>query len=117
MVSEGIRRELIRLCHSARTRRSDFSPTMPTHWAPQDVLNPATGEAFTPVGAWEFIVSLLEAGHEIEVIELDKPKGKKGYVMKVQGVGVEKIYIKLQLLSGIVMGRSFHISVPRGNLV
>jgi hypothetical protein len=70
-----------------------------------------SGEAFTDAGAWEFVVMLLESGHPTEVVELKQPPGRKGYVMKVDGAaGQPKIYIKLQLGSGRVLGRSFHES-------
>ena len=66
---------------------------------------------FTDVGAWEFVTWLLEAGHPIEVITLDKPEGKPGYVLKYQANPSERvIYIKLELGSGKVIGRSFHYS-------
>jgi hypothetical protein len=48
-------------------------------------------------------------GAEIEEIILDKPFGKKAYVMKLLGVQ-SQIYIKLQLGGCEVIGRSFHLS-------
>lgn len=115
-VSKGIRSELARFCKSRKTRKNKFSPTLPTDWAPQHVTNPVTNEAFTPDGAWEFVAGLLEAGHEIQTIVLKIPPGKKGYVLIVDGVTPQKIYIKLQIGSGFVIGRSFHISIQKGNL-
>ncbi|SFK80593.1 hypothetical protein [Celeribacter marinus] len=112
-IDSGLRKELAKFCSSKRTYRSDFSPTMPTHWSPQHVRHPDTGEAFTDPGAWRFVKDLLEAGHPVEVITLDKPPGKKGYVLKCKGYSSEIIYIKLQILSGFVIGRSFHVSVVR----
>ena len=54
---------------------------------------------------------MLEDGHPVEVMRLDKPPGAKGYVMKID---IEpdrpKLYIKLQLGSGKIIGRSFHYS-------
>ena len=41
---------------------------------------------------------------------LDKPPGRTGYVIKTAGWGEEQIYIKLELGSGKVIGRSFHLS-------
>lgn len=87
-----------------------FSPTRPTHWAPTEVRSPSSGEAFTPDGAWAFIAELLEGGCEIEEITLEQPPGRKGYVVLTKGCEGEEIYIKLQLGSGQVIGRSFHIS-------
>ena len=66
---------------------------------------------FTPTTAWEFIASRLEAGEEVEVINLRMPRGSKGYVMKIDlGLGLPKLYVKLQLVSKKVIGRSFHYS-------
>ena len=70
---------------------------------------------FTSGGAWEFIATKLEEGHSVEVVELQKPPGKKGYVMKIDlDPGDQPLYVKLQLGSGKVIGRSFHYSIhPR----
>lgn len=66
---------------------------------------------FTATTAWEFIASRLEAGEEVEVINLRKPPGSKGYVMKIDlELGLPKLYVKLQLVSKKVIGRSFHYS-------
>jgi len=64
---------------------------------------------FTPAGAWQFIAECLEAGHRIEPMMLEQPEGKTGYVMKVL-LGTKMVYIKLELGSGKVIGRSFHYS-------
>jgi len=56
-------------------------------------------------------VELIEAGHPIKTIILDKPPGKIGYVLITEGApGRPDIYIKLQIGSGRVYGRSFHPS-------
>ncbi len=52
----------------------------------------------------------LEGGADVQEILLEKPPGKKGYVLKLAGQGTNVIYIKLQLGSGNVIGRSFHLS-------
>jgi len=109
-VSDDTRKLLASLASSERTRTTLFTAARPTHWAPLEVTNPKTGVVFTPVGAWEFIVELLREGFPIETIVLDKPPGRTGYVLKVDGSSGCKIYIKLQLGSGIIYGRSFHIS-------
>lgn len=115
-IDEGLRKELAKFCRSRRTRKSAFSSTLPTHWAPQQVRHPETGKAFTDEGAWLFVADLLDSGYPVEVIMLNKPPGKKGYVLKSDGVAAEKIYIKLQMGSGCVIGRSFHVSVRIGRL-
>ncbi|MDH6268401.1 hypothetical protein M2360_003806 [Rhizobium sp. SG_E_25_P2] len=54
---------------------------------------------------------MLESGCDIEIVVLDKPPGKTAYVIKVAGhPPVSHIYIKLQLGSDFVQGRSFHES-------
>ena len=66
---------------------------------------------FTHEGAWEFIADKLEAGHAVDVVELRKPQGAKGYVMNFRlGPDDPLLYVKLQLGSGTVIGRSFHYS-------
>ena len=66
---------------------------------------------FTDSTAWDFIASRLEAGEEVEVIELQQPAGTKGYVMKIDlGLDVPELYVKLQLGASRVIGRSFHYS-------
>jgi hypothetical protein len=108
---ENIRSELRRLVKASHTRRSEFTPSTPTVWRPESVEDPRTKKPFTPHGAWDFISELLESGHEVEQIVLDKPKGKLGYVLKVPATDSKpRIYIKLQICSGYVYGRSFHYS-------
>lgn len=66
---------------------------------------------FSDAAAWELIASQLEAGCEVETIVLEKPPGAKGHVMLIElGPGGRPIYIKLQLGSGKIFGRSFHYS-------
>jgi hypothetical protein len=64
---------------------------------------------FTPDSAWEFIREALISNCDIEIKPLDMPPGATGYVLLLQGEG-ETIYVKLQLGSNNVIGRSFHIS-------
>ena len=109
-VSNDIRWQLIALARSRRTRSSQFSPSRPTHWAPYEVRRPDSGEAFTADGAWNFIVELLEGGCDIEEIVLAQPPGRRAYVILVDGWAGDKIYIKLQLGGGVIIGRSFHMS-------
>lgn len=59
---------------------------------------------------WSFIAAAIAAGAPVDVIELRHPPGKRGFVMKLPGVGDVVIYVKLQLQSDIVLGRSFHLS-------
>lgn len=110
-IGENIRQELIRLASSSRTRTSKFTREAPCDWRPQNVLDPSTGEPFTDVGAWHFIVDCLThlTCEEIDMIVLDRPPGKSGYVLIRPGAhGRPSIYIKLDIISGAVRGRSFH---------
>ena len=112
-LSEETRRQLATLARRSNSRISDSSARAPTKWRPDQVLNPGAsdGMRFSDVEAWEFVASKLEQGHAVEVITLDKPRGKKGYVMKIElGSGNPLLYVKLQLGSGKVFGRSFHYS-------
>lgn len=69
------------------------------------------GGYFTDASAWEFIVAKLESGHPVEIVQLHQPAGAKGYVMKIDmETGAPQLYVKLQLESGKIIGRSFHYS-------
>ena len=108
---ELIRRELLALASRKSARVNVSTQESPCHWSPQSVHHPETGDQFTTKSAWEFIVELLEGGANIEEIVLDLPPGRKGYVIKHSVTGKPTIYIKLQLGSGIIIGRSFHNSI------
>jgi hypothetical protein len=111
-ISLGLRLELARLCRSKK-RSSEFSRERPTRWSPGTVKDPddESGRCFTPHRAWEYVALQLEAGHTVEVIVLDKPAGKKGYVMKIEQPDKQILYIKLQLCPPGIFGRSFHYSM------
>ena len=97
----------------SRSRTTAFSRDRPTDWRPGDVRTPGgvLDTHFTDSTAWEFIASRLESGDEGEIIELQKPKGAKGYVMKIDvEPDIPALYVKLQLGSGTIIGRSFHYS-------
>lgn len=75
------------------------------------MLDPENDQPFTDEGAWEYITTILEQSHEIEQVVLENPKGKIGYVLKIRdNKNGKTIYIKLQIGSGVVYGRSFHYS-------
>lgn len=107
-VPENIRQELLRLCKDSRSRTSVFSRKAPTHWVPWQLYDPETGEAFTADGAWLFIAGELANGCQLRTIELDRPAGKTGYWFHGKDARETRIYVKLQLGSGHVIGRSFH---------
>ena len=112
-VGDAIRKELALLARRSSARFTRFSTSMPTDWRPQQVRNPwgVLDEYFTDAAAWELIAARLEEGHPVDVVSLRKPPGRKGYVMKIPlGDDVPPVYVKLQLGSGTVIGRSFHYS-------
>jgi len=85
----------------------------PCAWQPHTVLNPDTGQPFTPVAAWEFVVACLEDERvSLTSKPQDIPPGSTAFEMIVPiGTGGDRLYIKLRLGSGIVLGRSFHYAV------
>lgn len=112
-VSEAIRRELALLARRSSARVTSFSVSAPTDWRPQQVRNPSgvLDEYFTEAAAWELIAAKLDEGHPVEVVSLRKPAGRRGYVMIISLSGDDRpVYVKLQLQSGKVIGRSFHYS-------
>jgi hypothetical protein len=117
-ISEALRRDLAARCRSRRTRSTAFTPAAPTQWQPYTVRDPRshTQEFFTEDGAWNFVADAIETGVAILLVELQHPPGKKGYVMLLEGSGSDqRIYVKLQLRSSDVLGRSFHISTVQGH--
>ena len=106
----AVRQEMLAILRRGR-RSSEFSRTAPTRWNPFQVVNPESGFPFGDAGAWDLIVQHLESGHPLECVELDKPPGKKGYVMMITlTVDRPPLYVKLQIGEGCVLGRSFHYS-------
>ncbi len=106
------RAELVRLAKTGR-RLTKSTPARPTRWQPQYVENPDDGNnGFTNDGAWELIASKLASGHRVEIMALEKPKGATGYVLKIQlGSSMRpRLYVKLELHRGWILGRSFHDS-------
>ena len=83
--SQQIRRQLAVLARRSHARVTEFSIDRPTDWRPGQVRNPdgVLDTHFTDAAAWEFIASRLDDGHPVEVVELRKPAGAKGYVMKI----------------------------------
>lgn len=108
---DSIRRELAVLARRKKARVTVWNPDAPNDWRPTQIKHPTTGGFFTVVGAWHLIADLLDGGHPLEEIILCKPPGKRAYVMHVElVVGQPKLYIKLELGSGKIIGRSFYYS-------
>jgi hypothetical protein len=106
---EKIRHQLVVLCQRKKARTSEWSVNCPTEWQPTTVIDPQSSLPFTDAGAWEFVADQLENGAEIESLQLEKPPGSTGYVLKIP-LGNKQLYVKLQLGAGKVIGRSFHYS-------
>lgn len=104
---EDVRHQLLQLSKRRRAWDVGFTRERPKDWSPKSVVDPSFNQPFTDQGAKDYVAELLENGHHIEEITLDTPPGKKGYVMKVETDG-GNIYIKLELGSGKIIGRSFH---------
>lgn len=110
---DAIRAHLRTLCLRKNARQLGWSSGWPSDWRPRSVVDPrsATSDFFTDAGAWEFIAELLDGGHPLHPVQLEEPPGRTGYVMKVDLKDERRLYIKLQLGTGKVIGRSFHYSV------
>ncbi|RJP25562.1 MAG: hypothetical protein C4527_16895 [Candidatus Omnitrophota bacterium] len=108
---DEIRHQIIRLIGRPKARVTKWSPKSPIDWQPEQVINPDSGMPFTRNGAWQFVKQKLEENHPLEEIELQKPPKKKAYVMRINmGEEYPELYVKLQLGSGEIIGRSFHYS-------
>ena len=112
-IDVSVRYELAVLAERKNARVVEFSFDRPNDWHPERVRNPegVLDEYFTEVAAWELITTKLREGHEVERIRLDQPPGKIGYVMKIElEQDAPILYVKLELGSGQIFGRSFHYS-------
>ncbi|MCY4554908.1 MAG: hypothetical protein OXF79_00665 [Chloroflexi bacterium] len=114
-IDDDTRRLLVRLARTPRARRLGKPPKRPSRWNPFTVPNPETafGIHFTHASAWQFIADRLEQGEHVETIEMGRPVGATGYVMKLQlKEGSHRLYVKLELTGSKVIGRSFHLAHP-----
>ena len=113
-INDSIRRKLVFLARQPRRRETRFERERPTRWNPQQVRNPEGGLPFSDPGAWDLIASKIESGHQVEIVELQKPKGATGYVMLIElEPEMPLLYVKLELKSDRIFGRSFHYSTQR----
>lgn len=90
------RRQLARLARQ-KSKRGIPRADLPCRWYPREITNPEDNQPFTDAGAWALIAQLLEdiEGQSVEVITLDNPAGKTGYVLKCD-LPTAKVYIKVQ---------------------
>jgi len=109
------RNQLATLVRRTKKRIVPRSKERPCDWTPTEVTDPATGQWVTQAGAWEIVAEKLEQGEALSAITLDHPPGRVGYVMKFRLAEDQPlIYVKLELGSGYVFGRSFHENRPKG---
>lgn len=110
-VTPELRRQLAELACRPRSRSVGRPPATPSDWRPFTVANvESISGTYTDQSAWELIAALLTRGEPVYCIKLEKPPGRTGFVMKPRMPGGKTLYIKLQLGSGTVIGRSFHYS-------
>ena len=110
------RNELAALARRKSARITAFRRERPTDWRPSQVRNPngLLDAYFTDESAWDLIASKVEdEGQPIEKVELNHPPGRTGYVMLIElgGDAPAPLYVKLELGSGKIYGRSFHYSL------
>jgi hypothetical protein len=66
---------------------------------------------FTGPGAWAYIIELLESGCEFLPKEMEKPPDTIAYYVVLElSPERPKLYIKVQIYKGRILGRSFHNS-------
>ena len=112
-ISDSLRKQLVNLARKAETRSAAWTQDSPTDWRPQTVRKPGVSadRYFTDQTAWDWIANQLESGCEVFEVELRKPRGKKGYVLEsLLDPSEPPLYVKLELQSRKVIGRSFHYS-------
>lgn len=110
-IPPNIRQELIRLASKGATRKAVFTSKAPTKWHPDQAYDPKTNEPYTRDAAWERVRAEL-VGCDLKTLIMKRPPGKTGYWFQFHDAKGTKIYVKLQLGSGFVLGRSFHIDRP-----
>lgn len=109
-VPQSIRHDAATLARRKRARSTRFSRDAPCEWRPMTVINLEDGNPFTPEAAWEFVAEKLEdQTQEAYWVELKKLPGKRAIAMRIAS-GDREIYVKVQLGSGTIHGRSFHYS-------
>lgn len=105
-----IRRQLIALIRNGR-RKAAFTHERPADVRFREVLRPESGFPLTERGMWEEIERLLDSGVRLTCLPLRQPPGEKAWVFRARlAPGFPVIYVKLQMLGGTVLVRSFHPS-------
>ena len=105
----ALRREMANMCASKRTRSEAFSTAQPTEWRPTDAIDPTTKAPCTSSAAWSLVEQYVRGNGPIIPVLLKKPPGRTGYTFHLRDGDGNRIYVKLQIGSGKVFGRSFHL--------
>ena len=102
-------RELLLLASRKDCRQTDWSASIPCDWAPSTVWDPRFDREFTEQGAWLYVIELLESGHEFTPKTMRQPPNTIAYETIIElRPSLPKLYIKLQIHKGKILGRSFH---------
>jgi hypothetical protein len=114
--AEPIRHQLLALAGRKEARVTEFTRERPTEWQPGQVTNPRTGFCFTPREAWHVICDALRSNCSLEEVQLRHPPGRRAYAFTIEfGPRGPRVYVKLELGSGKIIGRSFHPNKMEGN--
>ncbi len=100
---------MARLCQSRKTRREAFTTKQPTEWKPSDAIDAATQQPCTLDGSWRMVEAYLLGTGAIKAVLLKRPPGRTGYWFHMYDHDGNRIYVKLQMGSGLIFGRSFHL--------
>ena len=110
-IERSIQTQLFKLVRSRKSRTTLWTVDSPTDWRPTSVHNPQGDfdEHFTDASAWELIASELKNECKVYSVALERQSGKFAYLLEIDLGGDEPpVYVKIQLGSGMVIGRSFH---------
>lgn len=111
--SDDAWRRMVAKMARSRSRVVGRPPAMPSRWQPHTVLSAHARLPLSDAEAFELIAEHLEGGCAIQEIELRKPPGDRGYVLKFN-LGSQVVYAKFQVKS-VFIARSFHVDFPGGN--
>jgi hypothetical protein len=107
-----LRATLAQMARRRDLRINEWSERCPSEWMPTQVLNPETDMPYSDSSAWLLIAELLESDNcPFREVSLRKPPGALGYEALIPShKNTPPLYIKIQLMSGRILGRSFHYS-------
>lgn len=106
-----LRREMARRARDKKSRIVERTKEEPCVWTPTEVVQAASGLAFTDITAWHYVADQLEAGCDVMPVQLRTPLGEIGYELLFAGAGgYPSVYVKLRMRKDKIVGRSFHYS-------